>query len=959
MKTIQSAALMSASVLALLTGAGQAVAQATPASPPENSQQESDVAEVETIVVTGSRTRRRDADTVGELTTITAEDLQRAAVSSVGELLQKLPSAGVSYNSNGTQGTSYGGSSISLRYLANTDGAADRTLVLVDGHRWVDGVGARGIRDFVDLNTIPIGMIGSMEILQDGASAIYGADAIAGVVNLKTKRGLDGFNVESKYGTSSRGDGQSFSLNTNWGHRFDSGSVFLSATYVNDEPVETKDRDLTAISLTAGLDNLTAPPSSPRGLYILPGFSTTAAPLTQNVGVTVATGPGNYHRAILPDDYYNTMAQGIYAVGPSERFGLFARVEQDLTDHVKLTLDAMYNSRVSQQVFSPTNLSIGGTAGTYRGFAIAANQIYNPFGVGFAANQAWNIQIFTPQVGNRISNQQVDTYRVSGELAGDVDAFARNWDWSLFGSASENHMTFDSPGGIDLEHLALALTSPAVCAAQAGCIPVNIFGQMTPGQAAYINSTARETNATKLFDLTFDVNGELFDLQGGPLAIAFGLEWRKNVGEDHPDAYVNTISTGTGALPLPATTATTTNVVRTPTANGSYDVKEAYLEVNAPLLADLPFVNKLELNLATRYSDYGGTVGSKFTSKVGIGYRPVEDLLLRGTWSEGFRAPSLIELYTGSRQTNLAGSNTDPCNGGAAAHPTLPGCAGVPSTYNQSSYNGGLLPLTVSGNGALNPETAETWSYGLAYKPHWVPGLSFTLDAYQVTITDAISTPSVANALQLCAAQAGVFCSALTRDATTGQVLNFSSSFLNLNEIKTSGYDIAVRYHLETGVGAWDAALSGTHLDEFDVTSPNPTGGAPIVIHAVGTSTGGTTPATARATYPEWKGLASLRWSDGVWGAMWRGRYIGSTLDGAAPARPTVPVKGDRVAAIVYNDLQMDRHFEALDANLTVGINNVFDKAPPISYANAPINFDIYTYDVMGRYFYVRVSKSF
>jgi len=945
---------VSVSALALVFGAGEAMAQAAPTA----AEPGAEATTLDAVIVTGSKTRRRDADSVGQLTSITEEDLQRAAVASIGELLQKLPSAGVSYNSNGTQGTSYGGSSISLRYLANTDGAADRTLVLVDGHRWVDGVGARGIRDFVDLNTVPIGMIGSMEVLQDGASAIYGADAIAGVVNLKTKRNLDGFKVESKYGVSSRGDGESFSLQTNWGKKFERGSVFVSLSYVNEDPVETKDRDITQVSLTAGPDNLSAAPSSPRGLYILPGFSTTAAPLTQNVGVTVATGLGSYHRATLPDDYYNTMAQGIYAVGPSERYGIFARVDQELTDHVKLTLDAMWNRRSSQQVFSPTNLSIGGTSGTYRGFSIAANQQYNPFGVGFAANQAWNIQLFTTPVGYRISNQQVDTYRVSGELAGDADLFSRNWNWSLFGSASQNQMKFSSPGGIDLEHLALGLSAPSVCAAQAGCIPINIFGQMTPQQAAYINSTARETNLTKLYDLTFDVNGELMQLPGGPLAMAFGFEWRKNVGEDHPDPYVNTVSTGTGALPLPSTTVTTTNVMRTPTANGSYDVKEAFLEFTAPILADLPMVKKLELDVATRYSDYN-TAGSKLTSKVGVGYRPVDGVLFRGTWSQGFRAPSLIELYTGSRQSNLAGSNTDPCNGGAAAHPNLPGCAGVPSTYNQSSYNGGLLPLTVSGNGKLDPETAETWSYGVALQPSFVPGLSLTLDGYEITIKNAISTPSVANALQLCATQAGDFCSALTRDAATGQVLNFASSFMNLNQIKTAGYDVAIRYRRNTDYGTFEGSIQGTRLQKFDVTSPNPAGGDPIITHAVGTSTGGTTPATARATYPRWKGLASLRWSNDDWAVMWRGRYIGSTKDGAAPALPTTPVKGDRVKAVTYQDLQLEKAFEKVQANVTVGVNNVFDTQPPLSYANAPINFDIYTYDVMGRYYYIRFGKSF
>jgi outer membrane receptor protein involved in Fe transport len=144
-------------------------------------------------------------------------------------------------------------------------------LVLVDGHRWVDGVGARGIRDFVDLNTIPIGMIESVEVLQDGASAIYGADAIAGVVNLHTRSNFEGLTTEAKYGISSHGDGTEYTAIVNWGAKSDSHSFFVSGTYVKDKPVMTGDRELTGTSLSAGLDNLSAAPSSPRGLYVLPG----------------------------------------------------------------------------------------------------------------------------------------------------------------------------------------------------------------------------------------------------------------------------------------------------------------------------------------------------------------------------------------------------------------------------------------------------------------------------------------------------------------------------------------------------------------------------------------------------------------------------------------------------------------------------------------------------------------
>ncbi len=948
-------------ILALLSGSALilptvALAQAQTTAAPTS--QAPAAADTTVVVVTGSHVKRKDASTVGELLTLNSADIEHASVGAVGDLVQQLPSAGVSYNRNGSQGTSYGGSSISLRYLADSDGDANRTLVLVDGHRWVDGVGARGIRDFVDLNTMPVGMVSNIEVLQDGASAIYGADAIAGVVNIHTPTNYEGLESESKYGVSSHGDGTEAEEVLKYGHKFKWGSLFISGSYVKDGPVLTADRGLTQVSLTAGLANLATPGSSPRGLYILPGFSTSASPLTQNVGITMATGLSSYHTASLPGDYYNTDAQGVDAVSPSERKGLYAKLTFDLPDGMKWTVDALYNERRSTQLYSPSNLSIGGTLGTYKGFSIAANQPYNPFGVAFAANQPWNIQIFTPAAGDREQKELVQTGRISSTLSGSFNFMKHDWDWSVFGSAAEDHMTFNEDGFIDLEHVELALSSPSVCAAAPGCVPLNIFGQMTPTQAAYINNNAHETNSTWLYDSTADITGTLVDLPYGPLSVAAGGEIRDVRGRDYPDSYVNELSTDSGVLPLPVSDPTTTQPTRTPTADGLYQVREAYVELNAPLLADLPFVKRLELDVASRYSDYS-TGSSKVTSKAGFGYRPVDGLLLRGTWSQGFRAPSLIELYTGNRQTNLAGTNTDPCDGGAAAHPNLPGCAGISSSYNQNLYNGGLVPETISGNPNLKPETAETWSYGLALTPTFMRGWSYTIDAYRIAIHDAISTPSASAALDLCADYAGAYCSVVSRDPSTGQILNFTSSYENLNEIKTSGFDTTLRYHGVSGVGAWDAMLSGTYLNNFDTYEPNPTGGPEIVIHAAGTSTGGTYPATARSTYPHWKGLATLRWSHDDLGAMVRLRYIGSTTDGAAPALPVVPVKGSEVPSITYTDLELDKHLDRSDVDITVGVNDLFGTMPPASYANAPINFDIYTYDVVGRYFYVKVNKKF
>ncbi|MNI42425.1 catecholate siderophore receptor CirA [compost metagenome] len=369
------------------------------------------------------------------------------------------------------------------------------------------------------------------------------------------------------------------------------------------------------------------------------------------------------------------------------------------------------------------------------------------------------------------------------------------------------------------------------------------------------------------------------------------------------------------------------------------------MELAAPLLRDLPMAQSLDLSLAARYSNYD-TVGDATTMKVGLGWRPVEDVLVRGTYSQGFRAPSILELFQGGREVSL--QVIDPCNGGASANPSLPGCVGVPTGYNQQNHNlNGLIPGTTSGNVDLEPETADTLSLGVAVKPRWVPGLSLTVDWYDIKIQDAIASQSPAQIMNLCATRGGVYCSLITRDPSTGAVLNLVQGAQNLNEIRTSGVDATVRYEFSTSFGRFAAVVDGSYLSEFSTVSPDPAGGPAIVDDRAGKGD------RSRSTYPHWKGQTSLRWSDGAWNALWRGRYIGESTD------IVNPVKDAKTDAVFYQDLEAGYRFERYDTTLTVGINNLFDVMPPASYANAPINFDMYTYDVRGRSAYVRLGFQF
>lgn len=903
------------------------------------------------IVVTGSRIGRRDATAVGPLTTLTNEDIAAVAPTSAGDLLQALPSVGVSLNSNGTQGTSFGVSSINLRYLGSAEGSGNRTLVLVDGHRWVNAVGGRGFRDFVDLNTIPLGIIDRIEVLKDGASAIYGADAIAGVVNIQTKRKVDGFEANARFGITSRGDNENVSGFLNYGRKFGSASILLSASYNDTKPILTLDRRLTARALTP----LTAPPTSPRGLFILPGLASNAffgtpagfgnnaaGALTRIPDSTIGAGnlaDNAFRVATLANDDFNTQAQGIYATGPSKRYGFFGRAEMELSPSITARVEGLYNHRKSSQLFAPFPLDVRGS----NGFSISRDQAFNPFGtangvplansLAFSGN-TFRIQRVPIEVGNRDNVQTVKTFRVAAGLEGNLNLGGGEWKWDAFYSYAKNKADFDAINQINLENVYRALHSPAVCAAAAGCTPLNIFGIITPEMANYIRYNAHDENSASQHDFTLNLSGSLFEMPAGPVGFAAGYEYRKESASDLPDLFAATPST---VLPLVggARQNPTTAQSRDPT-RGSYDLHEGYAELNVPLLADKPGFYRLDVDAAARYSHYS-SVGGKLTTKFGVAYRPIEDILLRGTFSQGFRAPSILELFQGARQTNFQG--TDPCNGGGAG---LTGCAGVPATYNQSQFNNGLIAGLVAGNQNLEPETATTWSAGVAVTPG---DFTFTADWFKINVKDAIAAQSATQILTSCA-NSGNFCDLVTR-AASGEITQLRQAVVNLSRIEVSGIDATARYRTDLGNGKIEASIDVSYLDSFKSFIPQPNGTI-LIDERAGKSD------QPRSTFPRWKGQGSLRYSAENWSLGWKARYIGSSDD-----IPNNAVNGGKLRAVFYHDAQLSFDLADDRFSFALGMDNIFDRQPPASAANNPINFDIYTYDIRGRYMYVRVGTKF
>lgn len=875
--------------------------------------QDDEGAAIEEVVVTGSRIKRQDEVANSPVQTLDEEDLRIDGSLSIGETLQTLPSVGSSLNSNGSAGTSHGTSSLNLRNLG-----ANRSLVLVNGHRWVNGAGTRGFRDFVDMNTIPQAMIQRVEVLQDGATAIYGSDAIAGVINLHTYKDFEGLRAKAYFGSSSEGDRDTTNFDFLIGRTFGNTNVMLAATHVDQEPIYTQDRSLTAVPL----NGLTA--GTPEGLFRENDLATVLSFTPPSEGITrdpAADGSDidNWRAVDAANDRFNRYANN-YVIGPLERTGLFLQSTTELSDTLSFRVEALYNERKSDQLFSAALSPIRGS----RGFSIANDPAVNPFGIEFSGSD-FRHDSFLVENGQRDNVQDVETVRLGLGLDG---AFSNGWSWDTFLSFAENEATFRSVNQVDLDRLALGLLAcdtsgiaVDVSDLAAGCVPVNLFNPLTPAMVDYINFSGRDINKAEQTDLTFNVTGELVEMPAGMLAFAAGFEHRREAGLDRPDSRIN-------ADPRLNSYRATSSAPRDGT-DADYDLNELYVELSVPLLADQPGAQSLVLDLAARYSDYS-TFGDTTNGKIGLGYRPVDSLLMRATWAEGFRAPSLLELYEGTRETSIP--VTDPCDGGGAG---LPGCAGVPPTYVQISGN---APATVGGNPTLQPETSENVSLGFVWEPGFLPGSSLTVDWYDIEIEDTIDEYGAQNLLDLCAVS-GQRCNFIQRDSS-GEIVNVIDGPINLNSTSVEGIDIVGRYNTDVSVGNLDLQLSLSKLSELTEESTL-TDGSILVDEKAGTSAN-------RESYPEWRGLLRAQWTQDAWTLNYSARYIGDTTEfpGGTP-RHIPSVTYHNVAGI----------FQFSEAwKLRVGVDNVADKQPPSSLTNTNINFDQNTYNPVGRFWYMQLT---
>lgn len=881
---------------------------------PAIAQEETGEEPIEQIVVTGSRLAQKHLTDAAPVTVLSRTDIDVTGATSVGELLRELPSAGASASESAGRGNN-GSATVALRGLS-----AVNTLVLINGRR----VLSNNPNGTVDLNSIPFDAIERVEVLQDGASAVYGSDAIAGVVNLIMRTDYDGLTLRGSYGESSRGDLPNRDLSLTFGRDFTDGNFVFNASWnkaggnvIADRPV-SRDPDWRALGgrnfrdplppyvVVTGLD-----PNDPGRELIL------------REGVQQADSLDDFRDFIFPgtdtpldsgNDGINYWEYESSAVD-IERFNLWFSGTLDLTEQVSTFVEASYNNRESYGFLAPNYFgSVFGEPVT-----LSANNDYNPFGVDLDVARTIIEQLDYPDTKARINDVTADTYRLVTGLQGEFNG----WNWDVaYNHQQLNQFNYGGYNRVMAWIRQAAGDSDACRAANNGCVPINLLGApgtITREMLDFISEDTFTDITSSLDAITVNAVGKIFEMPNGDVNLAIGAEYRTEEFDQNSQNRNQFIEQGTTSDAHPP----------------ERKVSEVYMETSLPLLYDLPLMQSLDLDLAVRFSHYND-FGDTTNPKVGLKWQMTDAVLLRASWGTGFRAPNFTEAY--SPQTRGFQPVNDPCLGPDFA--AYPACNGVPATTTSSGAF-----VVRGGNPDLGPEEAENLTMGVVWRPDFLSGLAMTLDYYQIDKDGIIGTANIDYVIEQ-NALLGLFPDRVMRDAGNA-VFEVIVTRDNLLEQEVRGYDLGVEYATEqTDYGIFSGRLDLTYIDSYK-QSPAPDQPA---VERVGSYSG------EFGTLAEYRWNARINWSLANFDASTVFRYVDDVTN-----LGSLLVDGERLQTSDYlqTDLQLAYNFDNIETTLTFGVENVFDEMPPWLEGNYFNGFDEGTFHSRGRFFYTRLEKSF
>ena len=927
---------------------------------------------IEEIVVTGSRIARGALEEPAPLTTLHEEDLGHAGLTNLGHILSRLPVTGAAINTrfnlpgnfgfpqDGT-GIGAGAAQVSLRNLG-----AKRTLVLVDGQRFIAGASASGVPSAVDLNTLPTGVIERIEILHDGASAIYGADAIGGVLNVITRQTFDGIQLTAHTaGDVAHGDGAAADFGALWGGG-DAVRFLVGAQWVDEGEIFTSARKLSRFPNPGGrsCEDGGCSTFTPQGRFVL-GPALGGADLALNDGASNDGGAnlprfdpadptgGDFHAFTAADRFNYNGGRFNYLLTPNRRGSAFAHIEAGLAG-ARLTVRALLNRRESATRGAPEPLCLGNGCGNriLNGIAIAAAQPYNPFGADLSV-AAGTLEFFGRrplESGPRIFEQEVDTRFVTARLDGQFTWAGRSFAWDLNVSHGKNRGRQRKRGAHNAAKLAIALGDPAVCARTPGCVPFNFFGgqgadgrgSITPAMLDFVGFVQRDASRQTLGHVSLHVTGEVATAPAGAVEFAAGVERREQDGWFRPDPI--------------ARRGETAGIAAAGT-RGGLDVTALHAEISVPVLAGVPGAELLTFNVAARGEAHGD--GPEPTWKLGALWRPAAWLAVRATASTGIRAAGIGELFGGAAREDFV--HLDPCadtagvigaaNGGRDA-PQPPhivaNCLalGAPRHFAQRHPQ---LAAVSAGNRDLTPETSRSLLLGWVLRPARLQAsrlshaLTLSVDYHRTEILDAIQGRSPAEVVDACVqGLRPEHCSLVRRDSS-GHIEIVDNPLANIGGIETSGVDIALDYQAPPGrAGEFRLRLDATHLADYVEWTRAADGSKAAVDY-----TGMITSETFQRAFPRWRATARLDWRRGDWGAGLALRHV---------ARLKEP-SGAKLGSRLYADVRLERSgLWGGRLAAALGFNNLFNEAPPVCMVCGLVSFSAVAHDLPGVFGYFRMA---
>ncbi len=890
--------------------------------------EEDDNLVLEEIVTTGSRIRRNDYNSISPLTVIGGQSLLEQGVSNIGEALRDQPTIGTGGFNQSSVLSGGGSTSIDLRNLGS-----DRVLILINGRRVASFADALQ-NQAADLSFVPTAMVDRVEILRDGASAVYGSDAITGVVNVILKKDFEGIEVALNTGASAEGDGETYGVSLTMGTSSDRGNFVVGAEYRRQDPVKQVDRDWAFPAISS----LTSGGAQNGSFYSTGGFFDTDVGFfcTQPLafggneiddvsGTTGCPSLAARQNVSSPDEvvlnrYDYALAQDL--IVPNEVITASVFGNYELNESTNVFMEMQYSSREGQG-------HLDGNPGI---FFVPATNPNNPF-PGVAGDM-----LVRPSttIGPRTSNNNSATFRVVAGLDGDLP-FGDSWTYEasvLYTSVNADLVTNSVWNIVRAERIADpdACAADALCAAAvnpSGALDAARPGNWTDQEIRYFRQNSQAVSKFDLIGAQAFISGPLFEMPAGEVNMAFGMETRKETGYAKPDS---------------TTEAGESIANQTYTTRGSYETDEAFIELDVPLLSDVTGFDNLTLNLQYRFTDYS-SFGADDAYRAGLNWAVNDWVRIRGNVSTAYRAPSVTDLFSGGVQS--FDFFTDPCEAtvsgivptdNAWQNCVLDGVAD-PAAFSQFSAQ---YPVIAGGNPNLTPETADTITYGVVFTPlGFLEGLQVSFDVWDIEVANLVGRGSSDDQLDACY-NGPVGLTAPECDQFQGRdgvgrpidFVNFTTNFAD-DLVETNGYDIGINYAFEAGATSWNLSLNGTWTDENTFYSETPS-------------------ASDRGSQPDVVFNTRVDMYLNDWSFSWLTRNVGSMNDTRFDVGSN-PFGYSSVDSYTKHDIRVAYDWERY--RFAFGINNVTDEDPPYVFGSGN-NTDTFLYDVFGTYWYARMTFS-